>query len=141
MKGSVQLDGGLLSVTKKILQRMAPSKNKREMWSRQLLPVLSSGITLGILRIGSSGDKGDAGDEQKNRDNDNVAATIASSLLHACLCNGVHVIVPTSSGLYDNAHFLDTVLEIKTNDAGLAFGQVRNFSLFWTILFFVLNDL
>jgi hypothetical protein len=135
-QGSVQLDGGLISVTSKIINAIAPcspshnnsndreakvSSSKLEIWKSESLPVLTAGITVGVLRIGSIND-GNLLDSGGNSSK-NVAARLASGLLTACLSRGVNVVVPTSSGLYDTPEFIDTVLEISNGDVGLAFGQ------------------
>ena len=129
-QGSVQLDGGLVKVTSKIMQALTKdteetsktstntphttSKGIWETWETKTMPVLSPGITVGVLRIGST---------KKDHSVEAAAAHNAGGLLTACLTRGVNVVVPTSSGLYDNARFLDSVLEINSGKAGLAFGQ------------------
>jgi hypothetical protein len=127
-QGSVQLDGGLVKVTNKIMQALADDTKEKEetsktstttphtndIWETKTMPVLSAGITIGVLRIGGT---------KKDHSVEAAAAHNAGGLLTACLTRGVNVVVPTSSGLYDNARFLDSVLEINSGKAGLAFGQ------------------
>ena len=128
-QGSVQLDGGLVSVTNKIMNALTETKDAKETkqnktketWCPNFLPVLSSGLTIGLVRVGNVNDSPYLGSDDQGVKA--VAARLASNLLTACLSRGVNVVVPTSSGLYQNAEFLDTVLEISTGAAGLAFGQ------------------
>ena len=117
-QGSVQLDGGLVSVTNKIMNALTETKDAKETkqnktketWCPNFLPVLSSGLTIGLVRVGNVNDSPYLGSDDQGVKA--VAARLASNLLTACLSRGVNVVVPTSSGLYQNAEFLDTVLEI-----------------------------
>ena len=113
-QGSVQLDGGLVSVTNKIMNALTETKDAKETkqnktketWCSTLLPVLSSGLTIGLVRVGNVNDSPYLGSDDQGVKA--VAARLASNLLTACLSRGVNVVVPTSSGLYQNAEFLDT---------------------------------
>ena len=133
--GSVQLDGGLNKVTQKILLGIGIHDNVNTvdsttkgscnvanvLWQEEEMSLLSPGLTLGLMYIEPNSNTCNISAQSESLKA--VAAEVASRLLSMALRSGVNVILPTSSGLYDNALFLDSVLEIGSAEAGLAFGQ------------------